>query len=321
MTDRPSGGRGREHGYRHAAEHDDDHRRLGSDSGFNAGSSRRGGSRRERPDWGTSLDADSDQAGGGRRERQRTDLEFEAGPSRAGDRRSEWSGSDSGFDADPGRRGGGRREQRGRRRSSNRAVESRQDGDGADAAASESAGGGEAAARRIALDALSRAARTRGQLEALLQRKGIAPEAAEAVLDRFEEVGLIDDVGYSEAFVESRHRIRGQGGRALSAELRRRGVADDVVADAVGALDPEQEFETACRIARARYDRMPAVAAEVKLRRLAGFLARKGYSGAIVSRAVRHVVQEAAAEEQEAAEAAAEAFGDFEADDAEFGVD
>jgi len=171
------------------------------------------------------------------------------------------------------------------------------------------------------LDALSRAARTRGQLEALLQRKGIAPEAAEAVLDRFEEVGLVDDVGYSEAFVESRHRIRGQGGRALSAELRRRGVADDVVADAVGALDPEQEFETACRIARARYDRMPAVATEVKLRRLAGFLARKGYSGAIVSRAVRHVVQEAAAEEQEAAEAAAEAFGDFEADDAEFGVD
>lgn len=162
------------------------------------------------------------------------------------------------------------------------------------------------------MDALSRAARTRGQLAALLQRKGIAPEAAEAVLDRFEEVGLIDDVGYSEAFVESRHRIRGQGGRALSAELRRRGVADDVVADAVGALDPEQEFETACRIARARYDRMPAVPAEVKLRRLAGFLARKGYSGAIVSRAVRHVVQEAA-------EAAADAFSEFEADDAAYG--
>lgn len=191
------------------------------------------------------------------------------------------------------------------------------DGHGADEA-SQSAGCGEAAARRIALDALSRAARTRGQLAALLQRKGIAPEAAEVVLDRFEEVGLIDDVGYSEAFVESRHRIRGQGGRALSAELRRRGVADDVVADAVSALDPEQEFETACRIARARYDRMPAVPAEVKLRRLAGFLARKGYSGAIVSRAVRHVVQEAA-EEQEAAEAVADAFNESEVDDAAFG--
>ena len=84
-----------------------------------------------------------------------------------------------GSDAGPNRRGGGRREQRGGRRSSNRAVESRRDGDNADVdAAPQSAESGEAAARRIALDALSRAARTRGQLAALLQRKGIAPEAA-----------------------------------------------------------------------------------------------------------------------------------------------
>lgn len=191
-----------------------------------------------------------------------------------------------------------------------------------DAGPPEASGGGESAARRIALDALSRSGRTRGQLESLLQRKGIAPQVAEAVLDRFEEVGLVDDVGYAEAFVESRHRIRGQGGRALSAELRRRGVADDIVAEAVGGLDADREFETACRIARARYDRMPAVAAEVKLRRLAGFLARKGYSGAIVSRAVRQVVQEAAAaEEQKAAQEVAEALSGFDADDVTHGPD
>jgi regulatory protein len=164
--------------------------------------------------------------------------------------------------------------------------------------------GGESEARRIALDALSRAARTRGQLEALLQRKNVDPAAAAAVLDRFEELGLIDDVGYAEAFVESRHRVRGQGGRALSAELRRRGVADDVVADAVGALDPDVEFETACRLARSRYDRMSGLAPEVKVRRLAGFLARKGYSGSIVSRAVRETVDAAAAEAAESLDGA-----------------
>ncbi len=158
-------------------------------------------------------------------------------------------------------------------------------------------GGDESAARRIALDALSRTARTRGQLEGLLKKKGIAPEAAAAVLDRFEEVGLVDDVDYAEAFVESRHRIRGQGGRALSMELRRRGVADDVVAEAVGGLSPEREYETAYRIARSRYERMPAVAPEVKVRRLTGFLARKGYSGAIVARAVREVVEASAMDE------------------------
>ena len=170
--------------------------------------------------------------------------------------------------------------------------------------------GGESEARRIALDALSRTARTRGQLETLLERKGVAPEAAAAVLDRFEEVGLINDVGYAEAFVESRHRVRGQGGRALSAELRRRGVADEVVAEAVGALDPDLEFETACRLARSRYDRMSRLAPEVKVRRLAGFLARKGYSGAIVARAVRQAVDEAEAEAAEALDGV-EAGGDL----------
>jgi regulatory protein len=178
-------------------------------------------------------------------------------------------------------------------------AQEEQDG-GTSATEREVSAGGESEARRIALDALSRTARTRGQLEALLQRKDVAPEAAAAVLDRFEEIGLINDVGYAEAFVESRHRVRGQGGRALSAELRRRGVADEVVADAVGALDPDLEFETACRLARSRFDRMSRLAPEVKVRRLAGFLARKGYSGAIVARAVRQTVDAAAAEAAEA---------------------
>lgn len=126
-----------------------------------------------------------------------------------------------------------------------------------------------------------------------MERKGVASEAAGSVLDRFEEVGLVDDVGYAEAFVESRHRVRGQGGRAIAFELRRRGVADEVVAEAVGALDTDQQFETACRVARARLGRLSGLATEVKVRRLAGLLARKGYSGDVTARAVRHVLDSA----------------------------
>lgn len=156
--------------------------------------------------------------------------------------------------------------------------------------------GGESEARRIALDALSRTARTRGQLEALLERKGVAAEAAETVLDRFEEVGLVDDTGYAEAFVESRHRVRGQGSRAIAFELRRRGVADEVVAETVGSLGADQQFETACRVARGRLGRLSGLPAEVKVRRLAGLLARKGYSGDVAARAVRQVLDSAEAE-------------------------
>jgi regulatory protein len=151
----------------------------------------------------------------------------------------------------------------------------------------------ESVARGTVLDALSRAVRTRAQLEATLARKGIAPEVGERVLDRFEEVGLVDDAGYAQAFVESRHEVRGQGKRALAYELRRRGVADEAVEDALETLDEEREFETACRLAQNRARRLEGLAPEVRSRRLAGFLARKGYSGDTVSRAVRRALDEA----------------------------
>lgn len=152
---------------------------------------------------------------------------------------------------------------------------------------------GEAAARQIALDALSRAARTRGQLESLLGRKGVEEGAVRTVLDRFEEVGLIDDEGYARAFVESRHRIQGKGSRALGPELRRRGVDDEVAGRALAELDGEQELATACRLASARYVRMAGLPKQVAVRRLAGFLARKGYGGDISARAVRHALESA----------------------------
>ena len=186
---------------------------------------------------------------------------------------------------------GGRDRSRGGARRETGAAEGSGEGEGPEEEVP--APGGESEARRIALDALSRSARTRGQLEALLERKGVASEAAGTVLDRFEEVGLVDDVGYAEAFVESRHRVRGQGGRAIAFELRRRGVADEVVAEAVGALDADQQFDTACRVAQARLRRLSGLPTEVKVRRLAGLLARKGYSGDVASRAVRYVLDSA----------------------------
>ena len=153
----------------------------------------------------------------------------------------------------------------------------------------------DARARQLVLDALSRSARTRGQLSELLERKGVPEEVGDAVLDRFAELGLVDDAAYAEAFTRSRHEHRGLGSRAIAFELRRRAVPDELVQEAVSVLDADQEQETASRLARERQARMTALPREVQARRLAGFLARKGYGGQIVGRAVREAL--AAAEE------------------------
>ena len=152
----------------------------------------------------------------------------------------------------------------------------------------------ESLARRLVLDALSRSARTRGQLSDLLARKGVPDEVGEVVLDRFAELGLIDDAAYAEAFTRSRHEHKGLGSRAIAFELRRRAVPDEVVQEAVSMLDADQEQETASRLARERQARMASLPREVQSRRLAGFLARKGYGGQVVGRAVREALAAAA---------------------------
>ncbi|MBA3250380.1 MAG: regulatory protein RecX, partial [Geodermatophilaceae bacterium] len=73
----------------------------------------------------------------------------------------------------------------------------------------------ESTARIICLRLLTLAPRTRAQLAQALERRGVPPAASEAVLDRFDEVGLIDDAAFSRAWVASRHAGRGLAGRAL----------------------------------------------------------------------------------------------------------
>jgi regulatory protein len=78
----------------------------------------------------------------------------------------------------------------------------------------------ESVARGICLRALTGAPKTRQQLADLLATRGVPDDAAEAVLDRYTEVGLIDDAAFARAWVSSRQAGRGLARRALSSELR-----------------------------------------------------------------------------------------------------
>src|SRR4051794_13115419 len=132
------------------------------------------------------------------------------------------------------------------------------------------------AARSLCLRLLTTAPRTRAQLAAALDRRGVPAEAAEVVLGRLTDVGLVDDQAFAEAWVSSRHLGRGLARRALSAELRVRGVPGETIALAVDALRPEDERATARALVERRLPGTVGLAAQARLRRLAGVLMRKG---------------------------------------------
>ena len=150
----------------------------------------------------------------------------------------------------------------------------------------------EEVARQICLRLLTAAPRTKAQLATALRKRRVPQDAAEAVLTRFAEVKLIDDAMFARAWVESRHHGRGLASRALGAELRQRGVAQEDIQAALSELNPNQEHETARELIARRLPATAGMPAQARIRRLAGMLARKGYSAGLAYRVVREALVE-----------------------------
>jgi regulatory protein len=148
----------------------------------------------------------------------------------------------------------------------------------------------EQVARTILLRRLEAAPRTRAQLEATLRERAVPDDVAARVLDRFEEVGLIDDRLFAQMWVDSRQAGRLLSRRALSAELRRRGVADELVRDAVETVSAEDELEAARAIARRKARSVVGLPRATQVRRLSGALPRRGYGPGITAQVVGEVL-------------------------------
>jgi regulatory protein len=191
----------------------------------------------------------------------------------------------------PGRRSG-TGDRRGSRRSSGTAVDDRSSLDGVPGAAGDEMGDPEAVARGICLRALTGAPKTRQQLADLLAERGVPDDAAETVLDRFTEVGLIDDAAFARAWVSSRQSGRGLARRALSAELRAKGVEADVAAEAVEIVGEDDERETARRLVDRKIGAMRRLDRATATRRLMGMLARKGYNGGLAAAVIREALDD-----------------------------
>ena len=144
-----------------------------------------------------------------------------------------------------------------------------------------------AEAQGICLRLLTARPRSRAELADALRRRGIPDEVGEPVLDRLGEVGLVNDTVFAESVVHSGHHHRGLGRWALSTELRRRGVPDEIVSEAVATVQTEDEEQRARELVRRKLRSSTARDPSTLARRLTGMLVRKGYSEGLALRVVR----------------------------------
>ena len=135
-------------------------------------------------------------------------------------------------------------------------------------------------ARNLCLRLLTARARTRAELEGQLAKRGYPDDVSKRVLDRLTQVGLIDDADFAEQWVRSRRANAGKGKRALAAELRTKGVDNDVIMAALDGIDAGAERQRAEKLVRDRLRREKlGDDDDAKIaRRLVGMLARRGYS-------------------------------------------
>ncbi|STD07741.1 Regulatory protein recX [Dermatophilus congolensis] len=138
-----------------------------------------------------------------------------------------------------------------------------------------------AEAKRIALRKLAAAPRSRAQLAEAIVAKDIPRDTADEVLDRLEDVGLVDDAAYAQMLVRSLRESKGLSKRSLEMELTKRGVEATVVEDAVDHLDVERDKEAARAVVAKKLRAMSGLNIETKKRRLLGLLGRRGYSSNI----------------------------------------
>lgn len=128
-----------------------------------------------------------------------------------------------------------------------------------------------------ALRAITARAYSEAELRARLLRRS-DEEAAERVIARLRELGYLNDAELA------RHlgQRRGLGQGRLRAQMQRRGLASDVIEEALEGRDPQQDLSEARELLRRR---LPTLLSGKNARsRAYGLLARRGYSGDIIAR-------------------------------------
>ena len=146
-------------------------------------------------------------------------------------------------------------------------------------------------ARGLVLRRLSRAPQTRFQIEQYLLKKEVPLEIITEVCDRFERARLIDDEEFAGMWVRSRRLIRGTGPSVLRRELRTRGVADYLI-DAAVEERVGDDRDVAFKLATRRVNSLLHCDRETQLRRLSGFLIRRGHNPMIAFSVARDVIDQ-----------------------------
>jgi regulatory protein len=139
-----------------------------------------------------------------------------------------------------------------------------------------------------ALRRLARRDHSEQELRQALRDEGQTDEDVAEALARVKTARYVDDGTYAERYTRSRLLGRGQGRMRIRQDLRTRGVASELVEQALrGAIAEGTETEALDAVARSYWKTHPRVEPVLRLRRMFVFLMRRGFPGGLVHERLR----------------------------------
>ena len=158
--------------------------------------------------------------------------------------------------------------------------------------------------RERALLLLDSRARSRQELRDRLVKAEFEPELVDEVLDSFQRNGLVDDLAFAREWVRQRFERRGKSAAMLDVELQRKGVGEADRAEALSAIDRDDEREVARALATKKAKQVKRIPEDrqqrdKELRRIVGVLARRGFNSGMSLELAREALDERCAELEE----------------------
>jgi regulatory protein len=150
----------------------------------------------------------------------------------------------------------------------------------------------ESVARTIALRKLTAKACTRHEIDQALRAKNVPESVIDGVLDRLQEVGLVDDASFAVDWVTSRQQRRHLSRRLLRRELQAKGVEASHIDSALDRVDRHAELTSARDLVERKRAAMNGLSRDVQYRRLAGILGRRGFDAGITTQVLADVLRE-----------------------------
>jgi len=140
-----------------------------------------------------------------------------------------------------------------------------------------------------ALRFLSYRPRSESEVRQRLGRHGFDGGSVDGVISRLKEQGLVDDAAFARFWKDNRQSFSPRSRRLTGLELKRKGVADDIIAQVAGDID---DGDSAYRAALGKARSLPTADYDSFRQRLAGYLKRRGFSYGVINQAVEQVWRE-----------------------------